>query len=459
MFTAFISQTRAMRSAAARLGVLVLGLCCAAFSGSGAWAQTAAPAAGPPSFACGGFGKGNEVVLKPVPKLSNGEFTDAGADCAMWQTFFYLNWPALAGKRGIPNTSAKFGAPGTTVWETFKTSEQVFLPNGAAPTPWDTPSLAGALPSAAARQVSAGQMRLLNRTSKVSAAVTKLRASSGVQLDETQQFDGHVLYDQQKQPVYYDVAMNQTQFDYIASNGLYNANTQVAFSQKKNIVLPSQSLEVKAAWKVLTPGQASSGRFHTAPGFIPSASGGAGKTVTVGLVGMHVFASGGDQGAGLWATFYQIDNAPLAPVLAATTGNFSFYNPTSSSPINTTNTNPTQLVQMIPDTPTSVQYTQQAQKIIKQGNPAAPWQYYAMVDTQWSKSVLDFTSPIPTTAPLKAGSVSTATLVNPVLETFKQTKGTSCLGCHSFATTAQPNSKTATGFSFLFGNAQAPKKP
>jgi hypothetical protein len=28
------------------------------------------------------------------------------------------------------------------------------------------------------------------------------------------------------------------------------------------------------------------------------------------------------------------------------------------------------------------------------------------------------------------------------------------MGCHSFATTAQPKSTTATGFSFMFGNAQ-----
>jgi hypothetical protein len=54
----------------------------------------------------------------------------------------------------------------------------------------------------------------------------------------------------------------------------------------------------------------------------------------------------------------------------------------------------------------------------------------------------------------KPGDISTNTLINPVLETFMQTQNNSCMGCHSFATTAQPNSTTATVFSFMFGNAQ-----
>ncbi|RYF43715.1 MAG: hypothetical protein EOO25_02170 [Comamonadaceae bacterium] len=417
-----------------------------------------------PSFPCGGSPP-QLIYLKPVPKLTNPEFTNQGADCAMWQTFFYLNWPALPGKRGIPNTAARFGAPGPTVWETFKTEEQVFLPNGAKPGPWDIGFTNSALPAAVSSQVGAGQVRLLTRTSKVSAGVARLVASqpprnTPIPLDQIKQADGNVLYDQQKLPVYYDVAMNRTQFDYILGKGLYNADTQAAYASKTNIVLPLNSIEVKAAWKVLTSAETASGRFHTSTGYLPAPStGGQGQTVTVGMVGFHVFASGGPQTAGLWATFYQIDNAPLAGVTPTGTATYSFFKAGSSTPVNTTGTNPTQVVQNFPDDPVAANVNQQARKVIIEGDAKSPWQYYAMVDTQWSRSVLKLTTPVPATVPLNAGTVSTATLVNPVLETYMQTANNSCLGCHSFATTAKPNSNTASGFSFMFGNAQSPKKP
>ena len=63
----------------------------------------------------------------------------------MWQTFIYLNWPAAA--RGIPNPGARFGAPGATVWETYKNVDQVFLPNGIKPSQWNQNASNSALPA------------------------------------------------------------------------------------------------------------------------------------------------------------------------------------------------------------------------------------------------------------------------------------------------------------------------
>ncbi|MBI3715665.1 MAG: hypothetical protein HY255_06695 [Betaproteobacteria bacterium] len=414
----------------------------------------------PPSFGCGGSPP-QLIYLKPVPKLSNAEFTNQGADCAMWQTFFYLNWPAVPGKRGVPNTKAKFGAAGATVWETFMTEDQVFLPNGAKPQPWSLLQGVAGMPKSVGRQLAGGQLRMLNRTSKVSHAVAHLsgtmlgRNSPGIPLDEIRQADNNILYDQQKVPVYYDVAMNQTQFSYIYHNGLYNSDKQIAYASKSNILLPTGSIEVKAAWKVLTATEAASGRFHTAKGYLPGPSGQA-ETVTIGLVGFHVFASGGKETAGLWATFYQIDNAPLTGVPGK--GPYSFNNPASTTPPNTVGTNPTQVVQMFADDSVAEKVNGQAQKIIIEGYAKSPWQYYAMVDSQWSRSVLTPPAP-PAPVPLAFGMASTETLVNPVLETFMQKTGFSCLGCHSGATTAQDKSTTAAGFSFMFGNATAAKKP
>lgn len=415
----------------------------------------------PPSFPCGGLNPIG-VQLAPIPKFSNAEFTNQGADCAMWQTFIYLNWPAKAGQRGVPDSSAKFSAPGVTVWESFMTADQVFLPNGAAPQPWSKLMVTAGVPREHQGIVSSGAMRVLTRTSKVSPVVARLRSTvsangvTDIPLDEIKQADGSILYDQQGNPVYYDVALNKTQYDYITRYRLYSADQQAAFAKTTNIVLPPGSLEVKAAWKVLTAAEAASGRFHMTKGYVPASSG-PGKVVPIGLVGLHIFASGGVNNAGLWATFYQIDNAPLAS--NAGTKAYSFFKPGSTTPVNTKGTNPTQVVQVFPDDPQATSVNGSAKKIIIAGNAASPWQYYAMVDTQWSKTVLDLKTPVPLTVPVspgKPGDVSTATLVNPVLETFMQTKNNSCMGCHSFATTAQAQSSTATGFSFMFGNAQAP---
>ncbi|MBC7964482.1 MAG: hypothetical protein H7Z17_01050 [Fuerstia sp.] len=401
----------------------------------------------------------------PVTKFSNGEFTNAGADCAMWQNFIYLNWPATAGKRGVPDTSAAFGTPGTTVWETFMTADQVFLAGGAVPQKWDASSTTPGLPDDIARQVAGGQVRLLTQTSKVSPAVAKVVSntiadSAGIQLKQIEQaFNSGVLYDQQKVPVYYEVAMNKTQFEYIFHNQLYNAVTQATFAASTNIVLPTGSMELKAAWKVLTAAESNSGRFHTSKGFIPGSNGN-GQYVDIGLVGMHVFASEGKQNAGMWATFYQIDNAPVQVVSGK--GPYSFNNPASSAAPNNNTTNPTQVVQVFADDPSSTTETAQAQKMFLTANPKSPWQYYAMIATQWSQTVLDLDTPIPATIPLSPGKpgqiLPSTTLMNPVLETFMQTKGTSCMGCHSIATIAN-SGNTASGFSFMFGRAQAPAKP
>lgn len=432
------------------------------FSCGGVVAVLAEDAAVPntaPSFPCGGTNpKG--VVLWPVTKFSNGEFTNAGADCAMWQNFIYLNWPAVPGKRGVPDLTATFGAPGTTVWETFMTADQVFLPNGAKPQDWNAKSINAALPEAVASQVATGNLRLLASRTKVSAAVAEVARSNakitGIPLQEIEQaFNSGVLYDQQKNPVYYEIAMNETQFNYIDQNGLYNANTQATYAQTANIVLPSGAMEMKAAWKILTAAEAASGRFHTSKGYIIG-SGGSGQTVDIGLVGLHVFASEGADNAGMWASFYQIDNAPLQGKFGA--GPYSFYSAASSTKPNTAGTNPTQVVQVFPDDSSSVTETKQAQKMFKTANPKSPWQFYAMIATQWSQGVINLNAPIPAKLPLSPGTPSqilpSATLMNPVLETFMQTQGTSCMSCHSYASTP---GNAASGFSFMFGRAQAPK--
>ena len=100
-----------------------------------AWAQQ------PPSWPCT-FEK--PVVSATVP--NDTVFSDQRTlNCFAWQEFIGLNWPAEAGKRGVPDpkvTASNFGAPDAsapTVWETYKSDKEVFLPNGTKPKPWNNP--------------------------------------------------------------------------------------------------------------------------------------------------------------------------------------------------------------------------------------------------------------------------------------------------------------------------------
>ncbi|MEZ5944645.1 MAG: hypothetical protein R3C18_24930 [Planctomycetaceae bacterium] len=443
-----------MRKSVFRFGFSVL---IVAFAASSGLAQDQPAPDDAPSFMCGGTNpKG--VVLWPITKFSNGEFTNAGADCAMWQNFIYLNWPAAAGKRGVPDYGAQFGTPGTTVWETFLTSDQVFLPNGAKPQDWDSQSANATPDKKLAMQLATGQVRLLAATKKVSAAAVKSVEGNaqvaGIPLEDIEQAgNSGILYDQQKNPVYYEVAMNRAQFEYILNNGLYNADTQTTYAKTTNIVLPSGSMELKAAWKILTPAESQSGRFHMSKGYVAGSNG---PVVDIGLVGLHVFASEGFQNAGLWATFYQIDNAPLQGHIGK--GPYTFYNPASSTKPNDSSTNPTQVVQVFADDSSSITETKNAQMMFQKAAPDAPWQYYAMVATQWSQCVVNLNQPIPATLPLPIGKpdqiLPSSTLMNPVLETFLQIQGTSCMGCHSYASGAN---SVPSGLSFMFSRAQAPK--
>ena len=434
-------------------------------------AQTQPSNQAPAGF-CGGFGGSGTPVIKPVifPQLKF-DRSDPGFDCQMWQAFIYLNWPAQPGQRGVPNPGATFGAPGTTVWETYKTVEQVFLANGKNPGPWAQAAPLAAVPNSSAAQVASGSLRALTRESKISRQVLATVAAADVDpaiLQQITQVGGGVLFDQTDNPVYYEIGMDEDQYNYVVTNGLYNASNQLPFAQKTTIALPGGittygnigALEFKAAWKILTPAERSSGRFHTAQAIITGTPAII-QRVTVGLVGLHLFQMLGASTQGVWATFAQIDNAPVnlkaAGDNAAPASRFSFNNPACATcPVNDKQTRPTQVGQEFPDAATSVNLNMW--KMIKQYNPTAPWQYYKLVSVQWPQTPVALSSlPVPVMAKLPEGNPSTDTLMNAVLETFLQRPKVSCLGCHQGATIASsttPAAKNAASYSFTFSYAQ-----
>jgi hypothetical protein len=411
----------------------------------------------------------NLPALQPTFRTNAG-LTDGQFDCMVWQDFIYFMWPAAKNGRGVPNISAKFGAPGPTVWETYRTVDTVFLPNGRDPGPWNGLQLMATLSPSLARQVASGAIRHLTGTSKVSRPVLAnvLREGTSVPqaiLGDISQAAGGAIYDPSGNPVYYEVAMDEAQYNYIQQNGLYDANKQATFGQGNVISLPfgstttDNSVEMKAAWKILTPAERKTGRFHTIEALIEGSK----TPVTVGLVGFHVFIIRGDQGA--WGTFAQVDNAPVqtSPV---TSGTFNFFNPGCMTPgtqdpcpINTPNTDPTQVVQVAPDDATADQLNTYVHSLFTQNDPKSPWQYYNLVNVQWPvHGVAMSTLKAPASGPLPDGQPNTQTLVNAVIETFVQQPGMACLSCHQYGTTAASGSNPAyaSSYSFMFGRANAP---
>ena len=417
----------------------------------------------PPTFHCGELGD-NQLPQIQAKFRSNSDLSDNNLDCLAWQDFIYFMWPATYGQRGVPNKNAKFGGGGPTVWETFKTADAVFLPNGQNPGPWNQQTLMATLRGSLAQQVAAGAVRHLTMSSKVSRGVlANILQSSGAMppdiLDEIAQAGGGTLYDLNGYPVYYEVSMNEAQYNYIVQNKLYDANKQLAFAQSNVIILPGSTqtaqaaVEIKAAWKVLSPAELKSGRFHMVQALLDGSQ----QPLTVGLVGFHFFLSNGGQGS--WATFAQVDNAPVQQ--PATSGTFNFFNPkctvpgtTQPCPFNMKDVNPGQVVQVDPDDPTAAQLNAYMRYLL-QGY--SPWQYYKLVNVQWAKvpqPLAKQTVPAPT--PLPDGSPNTPTLVNAVLESFLQKPNVSCVGCHQYATVAavgnqKPN--IAASYSFMFKRA------
>jgi len=180
------------------------------------------------------------TISSTVP--NDPQFTDQKSmNCFAWQQFIALNWGALAGERGVPDpklSAAEFGAPGgaaPTVWQTYKNDYEVMLPNGAAPPAWNAapPAPPCSAHGAAARAMPAGA-RILTMTSKFDGF-----------LSETAEASGQWLADQNGNPIWFELKMNQDEFDSIVANHFYDASVQfTTASTGKNPVVGAPNYQV-----------------------------------------------------------------------------------------------------------------------------------------------------------------------------------------------------------------------
>jgi hypothetical protein len=415
-----------------------------------------------PSDLCGISEQYTPVVS---PKIYSGPISpqsDQALECVMWQSFIYLNWPSEDGVAGSPDTAKRFGSPGPTVWQTYMPHDQAFLPGGETPGPWRNrmvPQIAGPL----ADNIAKGQVRQLRQVTKFS---SELSGSLRQTLGQVIQAGGGKLFDQNGQPVHYEMLLNEDMYNYIFRHRLYAADSQLSFARQNGIELPSGpseygeigTIEIKAAWKVMSETELAQRplRFHTMPAVLEDD-----RRVTVGLVGMHIHQRLAAFPQGVWATFGQIDNTPLASDVGHSRS-YSFFDTACSRercPPNTQMADgmPTQVVRMFPNTYTVERINAFVRNLIdiygrNFGDQDNPWRYYELLGVQWPKHPEEV-GKAGQEVPLSLGDSNRDTLVNPVLETFMQADRISCLRCHSHA--HGPNgSRLATGYSFLLEHAK-----
>ena len=217
---------------------------------------------------------------------------------------------------------------------------------------------------------------------------------------------------QNGKPTYYDVRLNQTEYDDIVGNQLYDATVQavVARDPKKGLLLPNGTVEIKAAWleivdKTLWP------RYRMIQTIIqepdpknPKAPAQC-RVANMGLVAIHMIHKTKLAQQFAWTTFEHIDNQPTTggDPAALLGKRFTCFNPVcdptkdpykcqiNAAPCVDPNkpetcrpvSAPNQVEKIIPMPPATATLNADMQAKIKAAYPNSVYQYYQLVDTLW----------------------------------------------------------------------------
>ncbi|AEE53859.1 c-type cytochrome [Haliscomenobacter hydrossis] len=344
-------------------------------------------------------------------------------DAFAWQDFIAINWPALPGFPGQPDTTKSIADAGPRVWETWKETSEVYLPDGRRPLPWGKSMEISGLKKG---------IKVLSRWSKVDEFL-----NDTLQPTKANGALPGTLTDQNGNLVYYEIRLNKILFDYIYQKGFYNAPVQV---QAQSITAPAGSMIVKAAWRQVDSSEAPN--FLVVDAYIsdnPDRSKAKYQLKKMGLVGLHVMRKTPDAPQWIWSTHEQVQNvSSIHP---------SFYNPACKNcPVNE---------QTQPGTPNQVKRTtaiplatQNLNQIVQKLLGSAKLSQYELVGAQWPVPPVNRDS-IPSTV----FEVVPTLLANTTMETFIQ--GTSsCMGCHAMARNVNPDTFISADFSFTFGDAR-----
>ena len=145
------------------------------------------------------------------------------------------------------------------------------------------------------------------------------RSAKGRTLDLVEQAGPNgIMVDLQGHPIYYSIHSDAAFGDFIKQNGLFDPAKLRAFNP--DTAFPVGSLTLKAAWKVVAPGEDVS-TFYTRKAQIALLTtkngkivlSGEKKTVDVALVGFHIAGAVAGHSEMIWATFEHLQNAPDLP--------------------------------------------------------------------------------------------------------------------------------------------------
>lgn len=499
-----------------------------ALAASGA-PRLAAAATAAPVFACPNVGLGGpSVTFGPtVPPDLRTFSNQPSADCFAWSELVALNWPTGTGTFGAPMDTTP------VAWETYMTSDLVFTPDGSKPPAWGTePSIPSGCPPQAPSP-GAGRPRPMRpfkhigkasteaaRASKAAASRFKLTAPKAATAGTVTPFGpGDIalatsppnwLGAQNGTNVWFEIRVNEDEYNTVVADGLYNANLQTTYVNNGNpVVMPkgcstaagqncpnntsvTGAIELKAAWMEAPdandPAQKDKwSRYKLTDGVVVDPNTGKCRATTLALVGLHVLHKTTTQPTWVWATFEHVDNAPVTGSKSPPPKyGYNFNNPSCTSkqmsvpascvPGGGTSGNVSVTVSCTPNTkppynldqncpgpvPIQVERTvaldndaqninSQIQAFIGQNYPGSVWQYYQLINVIWSSNPLqDPTKPVNAPeVPTGMTSGGGAKVFSTVLETYMQTM--TCTDCHQYATIAQGN--TFSDFSFAVGTA------
>src|SRR5688572_3421065 len=211
----------------------------------------------------------------------------------MWQSFAALVQPA----------------GGALAFETYMPNYGLFVAAASQPpTPWGQTPLTPCAQAALATE-KAGSAKTTT-TPKVFSSITK---QAGVR---------QPLRDEAGNNVYYGIAVNQTAYQWLTSCDLYRHGCAAQLAGRAGgvdlikkypqLAFPAGAIELKTAWKVLTPAEQQLGTFYTVEGVIepdpndPSTC----RPAQLGLTGLHIVSKTPTHPDFIWATFEHRNNAP-----------------------------------------------------------------------------------------------------------------------------------------------------
>jgi hypothetical protein len=353
-----------------------------------------------------------------------------------WRAFVALVWPAASPHRGAASTKG-IAAAGPRVFETFKSTWEIFHADGSAPeSSFDKYDAARSNPCRASSRF--GDLTI----GSVSGIDDIGQAGIGV-LDPP-------LVAQNGRYVRTMTTFNQVEFNHIVKNRFYlrNALPVVPSPRPERPVLefPIGAIAVKAAWVDLSDmPPALVKRFYTRTAMVKHATGSGCSPATVGLIGLHIAQKTPSRPQWIWSSFEQKDAVP--PKWADWPGAFALHdgsvapmperNPLSLASLAPEPARPFNVVRAA-DAPilTATELTNYAYQHLLAGTP---WQYYRLVVTQWPRLEGNQADAIPANvdgsmANTFPGDGSFSAFANVTMETFDQ-KGVQlgCMSCHNRA--------------------------